>query len=188
HGQPDSETWFRFVDRSARELEKVRTALAGSERGGLGVPPRSIIYSTAISLLGDSEPMRDELVRAGDRLGGKDAPMIIWGCLRSGFYRMRMRATADVENRAKTWRRLQPIVAQVRERAGWDISDDEFEARYSDDLCTRVAAHIREYHPQDHNLPREPETVKAYFAQFCEDFFEPGELYDINAEEVELLP
>jgi len=146
------------------------------------------MYAAAISLFGDAEPMREELIRARERLGGKEGPIVAWGCLRSGLYRMRLLATADVENRAKTWRRLQPIVSLVRDRAGWHPGQDDPRTRYSDDLCKLVAAHVRDQHPNDHNLPREAEKVKGFFAQFCEDFFEPEEALDVDEETIEMLP
>lgn len=188
HGQPDDAIWGRFVDRSARALDRTRAALAGNERGGSGRPSRATMYAAAISLLGDAEPMREELVRAGERLGTKDGHGIAWACLRSGLYRMRLRATADLENRAKSWRRLQPIIGAVRAQAGWDEMIDEPEYRYSDDVCERVAAYVREHHPSDHNLPKAKDSVKGFFAQFCDDFHEPEDALDIDEDAVEMLP
>ncbi|MEG3123841.1 hypothetical protein [Sphingomonas sp. GB1N7] len=188
HGELDSATWDKFVNRAARALDHSRAALAENERGASGRPPRSTMYAAAISLLGDAAPMRDELIRARERLAGKESPAIVWACLRSGLYRMRLRATADLENRAKTWRRLQPIVSAVRAKAGWDDGSDDPNNRYSDDLCDRVAAYVRAHHPNDHNLPKEKDTVKGFFAQFCEDFFEPEEVLDVTEDEIEMLP
>ena len=190
NGTPEPHIWSRFVDRACRALDKVRTALATSERSPRtgGAPPRSVMYATAISLFGDSEPMLEELIRAKPRLVGTDAGGVAWACLRSGLYRMRLRASWDVENRAKTWRRLQPIVARICEESGWHLTGPQTETRYSDALCDRVAAYVREHHPTDHNLPRERDLVKAFFAQFCEDYFEPEEASDVDAESVEMLP
>jgi hypothetical protein len=186
-GQPDDACWTRFVDRAARALDRIRAAIATNERGGSG-PGRSAMYAAAISLFGDADPMREELIRAHERLAGQDGPAVAWACLRNGLYRMRLRASADIENRAKTWRRLQPIVALVRDRAGWHSAYDDPQSRYSDDLCERVAAHVREHHGSDHNLPREADKVKGFFALFCDDFFEPEEVFDVDEEDVEMLP
>lgn len=180
---PAESTWRRFVDKAARALDRARDACSQAERPG-GLPPRSTMYATAISLLGESEPMKDELIRAGDKLRGPKAGAIVWASLRSGLYRMRMQASSDTENRARTWRRLQPIVAAVRDRQRFAGRDE----RFSIGACEAIAEHVRLHHPDDHSLPREAEKVKRFFAEFCEDFFEPEEVYDVTEEDVELLP
>lgn len=188
-GAPDDVLWRRFVDRAARALDRTRAALAANEGRRAGAaPPRSTMYAAAISLFGDTEPMRDELVRAGERLTGPDGPAVVWGCLRSGLYRMRLRASSDVENRAKTWRRLQPILALLRHKNGWDDHGDDPRERYSKAVCEAVADHVRDHFPTDKNLPREPDTVKAYFVQFCDDYYEPEDVFDVGAADVEMLP
>ncbi|WP_448661517.1 hypothetical protein ACG3SL_12725 [Sphingomonas sp. CJ20] len=186
-GEPSDPCWTRFVDRAARALDRIRAAIAAQERGGAG-PGRSSMYAAAISLFGDADPMREELIRARERLSGKEGGAVAWACLRSGLYRMRLRATADVENRAKTWQRLRPIVALVRDGAGWHAAYDDPASSYSDELCELVAAHVRAHHASDHNLPREADRVKGFFAQFCEDFFEPDEVLEVTEDDVEMLP
>ena len=182
---PPESAWRRFADDSARALDRVREASSRSERDG-GRGSRSTMYAAAISLLGDIEPMKAELIRAGDKLRGPKSGAVVWGCLRSGLYRMRLRASDDIENRARTWRRLQPIVAAVHDRQrGFDLRRDE---RYSAGVCVAVAAEVRLRHPNDHNLPRNPTAVKEFFAEFCDDFFEPEEVYDVEVEDIELLP
>lgn len=182
---PAETTWRRFVEESARALDRARDSCSRSEGAGR-LPPRSTMYVAAISLLGDTEPMKAELIRAAEKLRRPKPEAIIWGCLRSGLYRMRLRASGDIENRAKSWRRLQPIVAAVRERQRrFELDRDE---RYSIGVCDAVAAEVRLRHPNDHNLPRSSSGVKEFFAEFCDDFFEPEEIYDVAVEDIELLP
>ncbi|MDG2528922.1 hypothetical protein [Caulobacter endophyticus] len=192
NGAPSERAWTRFMDASARALDRCRAACAQHERAG-GGSSRAAMYATAVSLLGDSAPLRQELVAARERLAGEDRERIAKACLRSGLHRMRHRASAESEHRAKTWRRLDLISRDVRKDEIRTHRAREGDSRYDARHFEAVRDYIVRVYPTDRNLPRSVESIEDYFGEFSREIavsegFEEIPDDAVSAEEIASLP
>jgi len=145
HGTVTDAAWTGFIERVAKQL--MQRPCPASD--------------CALSLLGDSRPLRQALEASGARLMGEDAPAIRVVAVRRGLTRMRNAAIGGSEHRAKTWGRLDQISRSV---AGPDATNRCTIAHFR-----LLAEHLREHHASDRNLPRTIITIEEYFAEFCAD-------------------
>lgn len=193
NGEPSERTWTRFVNAAALALDRKRRACAQDDGAGRGNSPRRTMYACAVSLFGDAAPMRHELVGARERLSDGAREAVAWACLRSALFRMRHRMSSEIENRSKTWRRLELISAQVmRDRVAKGRARDG-DSRCSPEHFEAMADYIGRVYPTDRNLPTDADGVGVFFVEFSSDFATSDPIDDMQGgdmqgEQIEMMP
>jgi len=82
-------------------------------------------------------------------------------------------------NRIKTWERLDRISRSIK-------SEEELSGRCTEEHFKTLAAHIKQNHAKDKNLPRRAKTVKGYFYRFSRDCIEHIEDTDFTMDRFSL--
>jgi hypothetical protein len=100
-------------------------------------------------------------------IGGDQAAAVRTLVFKRGLTRMRDAYIGGTEHRGKTWGRLDAISRTLAR--GDDGATSHAAGRCTMDHFIDLAAHIREHHATDRNLPRTLESIEDYFHEFCPD-------------------